>query len=833
MFNKITSYFILKRFLYATLARCCVPPKRKRFSASYNKRLHCQRSVFKRLSEIKMRPKKRSAVTHEAIKKSLFLTAIFLFMCFIPNMVHACTNPVGVAGDMVYNDSEHIMQWCDGTNWIGAGQAPYIPNGVEFDGVNDYLSAPGSLSDVGDTKQVTISFWALIKEGADYVFDSDGIEIQHNANTNDSLITMYNDANTVIFLRRGVNNLSPIEDQWAHFIFSVDLENGLFEYYQNDSTANMTGGTPVTIDDFINADSTNNVVVACGNNGVGVPACVNGDTLEIADLWIDYGTYLDLSDVNIRRQFIDANGFPVDLGSDGSKPTGSVPDIFLSGDTATWHTNDGTAGGFTETGAITDTITNPGENLGPTGGLVGWWKLDETAGTTAVDSSVSGNDATYIGTLPANNSVSGVIGTGIDIFSPSAYTVIETTNQSLYRNMDEMTFSMWARLVDDTENGGLLSLGSSTTDFHTSLLNNFNSEDLNFAARAWSTTDGSWRTNTEPLTVGQWHHVAITYSYNDAPGTDPVFYVDGVALGSITEITTPAGSFATPASDIPVLIGRRDNSSSGEWKGDLDDVRLYDRVLSASEIADLYNTGRVCQNPDGFRGGDTMYNTSEHVPQYCNLREWMPMDVQGGDGGSCTTAGDLCSDGSYYAGLSPDGNAPMFFTSIANESASRTWNNGSAPTVSTGVNDTDDGDGNTAILVGLSDADSPYNAANYCNDLVAHGSSNWYLPAENELLLIYNSGSPLGDIVSGPLYWTSSETTSSPTAQARSKNMSVAFTSNTNKTGTNRVRCVRKGGVTGECSNPTGDEGDIVYNTTHSVLQYCEGDEWIAIGEFN
>lgn len=34
------------------------------------------------------------------------------------------------------------------------------------------------------------------------------------------------------------------------------------------------------------------------------------------------------------------------------------------------------------------------------------------------------------------------------------------------------------------------------------------------------------------------------------------------------------------------------------------------------------------------------------------------------------------------------------------------------------------------------------------------------------------------------------------------------------------------------CTSPTGAEGAVTYNTTHNVLQYCEGDVWMAVGDF-
>jgi len=44
------------------------------------------------------------------------------------------------------------------------------------------------------------------------------------------------------------------------------------------------------------------------------------------------------------------------------------------------------------------------------------------------------------------------------------------------------------------------------------------------------------------------------------------------------------------------------------------------------------------------------------------------------------------------------------------------------------------------------------------------------------------------------------------------------------------VRCVRKGPAP-RCVNPYGVEGEMTYNTTHDVVQYCDGARWVGIGK--
>lgn len=60
--------------------------------------------------------------------------------------------------------------------------------------------------------------------------------------------------------------------------------------------------------------------------GLGQEGFANGC---LADLYFAPGQYLDMSIAANRRKFIDASGYPVDLGADGSTPTGAAPAVFM------------------------------------------------------------------------------------------------------------------------------------------------------------------------------------------------------------------------------------------------------------------------------------------------------------------------------------------------------------------------------------------------------------------------------------------------------------------------------------------------------------------------
>lgn len=159
-----------------------------------------------------------------------------------------------------------------------------------------------------------------------------------------------------------------------------------------------------------------------------------------------------------------------------------------------------------------------------------------------------------------------------------------------------------------------------------------------------------------------------------------------------------------------------------------------------------------------------------------------------------TTPGTVCSDGSVYAGISTDNGAKMFTTPA--DGPQNPWNNDTLNWVDTAmVNCTttaqtscNTGEANTTLLAGLSDAASPYMAAEYCEGLSAHGKSDWYLPALNELSVLYTNRAAIGGFSSG-LYWTSSERSNE---WARDINFSNGVQNYNGKSAeTTNVRCVR------------------------------------------
>jgi hypothetical protein len=94
--------------------------------------------------------------------------------------------------------------------------------------------------------------------------------------------------------------------------------------------------------------------------------------------------------------------------------------------------------------------------------------------------------------------------------------------------------------------------------------------------------------NPAVVTDGLWHHVAAA-----TDGAHAVLYVDGVAG------TAPSLSGFWPNTTRPLYIGRDSAFSDRFFSGLVDEVSIYNRALSATEVQAIYNAGSAgkCLTP--------------------------------------------------------------------------------------------------------------------------------------------------------------------------------------------------------------------------------------------
>lgn len=204
--------------------------------------------------------------------------------------------------------------------------------------------------------------------------------------------------------------------------------------------------------------------------------------------------------------------------------------------------------------------------------LVGHWKLDETSGSTAVDSSSSGNNGT-ITSFP--NWTTGQLGGALQLLDTTLNYVNlanEPNPPGLNLNRD-FTLEAWVKPDTIVGNDAIISHGSDKWYLR---LKNGRIEFLD----SWNAMLLASNTN---LTAGIWTHVAVTVgSGTDAPVT---LYKNGIPDSTPGFTTNITFDDTDPVhGDENVTIGAEREGTADPFGGLIDDVRVYNITLTQSDI---------------------------------------------------------------------------------------------------------------------------------------------------------------------------------------------------------------------------------------------------------
>jgi hypothetical protein len=266
--------------------------------------------------------------------------------------------------------------------------------------------------------------------------------------------------------------------------------------------------------------------------------------------------------------------------------------------------------------------TGTGTATDVTSGLLGRWQMDETSGANAADS--SGNN--HAGTATGTTIVAGESGMARSFSTSADY--VNMGNVTSINGLSAVTVSAWikapsananaseANVVDKSGCGGTAGDGP----FELGLNLNFtHPHQLQFSVYP-SGAGASYNTApTRNVDDGNWHFIAGTYD-----GTTIRTYVDGAQDDSLV-ISGGALSSTTNVVD----IGGYCTGHSNQYSGTVDDVRVYNRALSASEIQSAFLASRAkCSNPPGVES-DLIYNSAYNVYQYCDGQNWQQAGVFG------------------------------------------------------------------------------------------------------------------------------------------------------------------------------------------------------------
>mgnify|MGYP001601057921 CR=1 FL=1 len=303
-------------------------------------------------------------------------------------------------------------------------------------------------------------------------------------------------------------------------------------------------------------------------------------------------------------RFTDASGNLLDyyLDSAGGACNTASTDYYVlvptinSGNTFIYHYyGNPTAANGTVAAQFSESTFSP--TSGPTAGSeekgagpVAYWKFDECQGTTANDASGNGNSGT-ITPGASGNLTAGTCGSGVSTemwadgttgkynaslgFDGADDYVSKTSPVGLPSGANPFTSSMWIKTSSGTSNIYLLKWGTGGTSNTMNALIYYGA--TNSFSHAFYSNDLSSGANT--LTSGAWNHIVATFD-----GTTRRTYVNGRQ----TAQDTPAGVNVTANQTLWISTY---TGAGNFFSGQIDDVRVYNYALTATQVQQLFNQG--------------------------------------------------------------------------------------------------------------------------------------------------------------------------------------------------------------------------------------------------
>ncbi|MCP4543857.1 MAG: hypothetical protein GY832_42630 [Chloroflexi bacterium] len=230
----------------------------------------------------------------------------------------------------------------------------------------------------------------------------------------------------------------------------------------------------------------------------------------------------------------------------------------------------------------------------PSEGLVAWWQLDESDGTTAQDSWASNHGTLTNGPVwqPGGGKIGGALAfDGVD-------DLVAVGNMDVAGG-NGLTIAFWFK-ADDFDNADARFVSKATDSSeqgHYWMVSAFNGSALRFRLKAGGSTD-TLMSGSGVIQAGEWVHVAATFD-----GAAMRIYMGGTAVASVDK----TGNMAT-GTNVPAALGAQPQGGN-EFDGLLDDVRIYNRALSQAEIGLLINPPATILTLHGVPGDRLVHLT--------------------------------------------------------------------------------------------------------------------------------------------------------------------------------------------------------------------------------
>jgi len=517
-------------------------------------------------------------------------------------------------------NSTHVFDYMGRNNGSVEGDAAqvddgYFGKGFSFDG-DDYVDC-GEFDATESVSEFTVSVWV---KSNDDTTSTHLIEKADGAG-DDSFKLRFQSTHLVFEVWNSSgseaesNYISAITDKDWHHLAGVYNGTHVTSYIDNDvgTSAVLNGGVRVTTNNLIIGGHSGSLVgfwngsiddVMIFNRSLSAEEIVGIYANTSSKYMVNNYTGLDDGAHTFKGYAQDQGGNVVSLSERSLVVDTTEPAISydLSSDT----------GGFVNRDSVfvnvssNDSEGNVSTFIDWDNSLVSWWRMDDVNATHVMDY-LSGNDGLIVGN--AIQVDDGYFGKGFSFDGDGDWFNIGNDASFQFVNDTAFSLSVW---VKRNSAGSTESLFSKISEGGTGYSLMFSGNELEvILVNDWASLNRIWIQTIDTYTdISNWHHVLFSYDgLSDANGVK--IYYDGVSQSLDVRTNSLTSTFNISRN---LNIGARHDGTSATplyLNGSLDDVMIFNRSLSAEEVAGLYaNTSSkyIEVNYTGLSDRDYGYN---------------------------------------------------------------------------------------------------------------------------------------------------------------------------------------------------------------------------------
>ncbi|MDO9464530.1 MAG: LamG domain-containing protein [bacterium] len=204
-------------------------------------------------------------------------------------------------------------------------------------------------------------------------------------------------------------------------------------------------------------------------------------------------------------------------------------------------------------------------------GLVAYWKFDEGSGARLADSSGNFNRGTSLGA----SWVDGKFGKALHFNGKDDY--VDCRNTASFAPESNITVSLWGK-----RDSRISWADAFITKAHGGWTASYAIRESRFIINFVTQGEKTVYFGDQPF--GVWTHYAFTYDGSKMRG-----YINGVEVAKSPVSVTDTIKY----SSAPLIIGAHGSTGAGSLNGAIDEVRIYNKALSAEQIKELYQKSDI------------------------------------------------------------------------------------------------------------------------------------------------------------------------------------------------------------------------------------------------